>query len=140
MQRILLGLCLVAVCLAVLPVAAEPASVEPAVILGPCGGEVTDLTDSSLAAELATRHFTSLGPPEVRYVSSTNSKVSEGFFAVIDEEGNEKVVAVQCTLTCSGTSCRQQGCEPSGNGCSSWDCGSGCVGSCTQKSEVVESN
>jgi len=106
-----------------------------------CNMTLIDLTDPSLAAALAKLMLVPAGPVTKEYKSSgfsTNTKISRGDFTATDADGNVISISVECALTCSGTACLQRGCEPSGNGCSSWDCGSGCTGSCAQKSVVKD--
>jgi hypothetical protein len=102
-----------------------------------CNMQLIDLTDPALTQRLANLTLVPSGPMTKEYKSSgirTTIKVTRGEFTAVDVDGQPVDVAVECTLTCSGSSCLQSGCEPSGNGCSQWNCGSDCTGSCTQRS------
>ncbi len=126
-----------AVCLLLVPFAVLAEA--PAAASG-CDMQLIDLTDPGLAQMLASLTLTPSGPMTKEYKStgvSTTSKVTTGDFAATDADGNAISVTVECTLTCTGRSCSQNGCEPFGNGCSFWSCGDGCSGSCTQR--VVQS-
>jgi len=133
MKRTILALSALALCLLALPLqAGSSETVAP----DGCGGNFIDLTEPALASQLAEVELIPLGQPEVTYVSSS-LKESSGEFLFENADGEVQIVKVSCSLTCSGTSCLQQGCEPSGRGCSSWNCGSGCTGSCALSSIQV---
>ena len=115
--------------LAQIPPVAEPAS-------SGCNMQLIDLTDPGLAQMLAGLTLAPSGPMSKEYKTdgvSTTSKVTRGDFAAVDADGSAISVTVECTLTCTGRACNQSGCEPSGNGCSFWNCGDGCTGSCVQR-------
>lgn len=122
-----------AVCLFLVPFAVLAESL-PAT--SGCNMELIDLTDPGLTQRLAGLALVPSGPMSKEYKTtgiSTTTKVTRGDFAAADADGEAISVTVECTLTCTGRACNQSGCEPFGNGCSSWNCGDGCSGSCTQK-------
>lgn len=101
-----------------------------------CNMQLIDLTDPGLAQRLAGLALVPSGPMTKEYKSSdvnTTTKVTSGEFTATDEDGEATSVTIECTLTCTGRACNQSGCEPFGNGCSFWNCGDGCTGSCTQR-------
>lgn len=123
-----------AVCLLLVPFAVM-AEAQPAA--SGCNMQLIDLTDPGLAQTLAGRMLVPSGPMSKEYKTSgvsTTTKVTSADFTATDADGTAIGVRVECTLTCTGRSCLQNGCEPSGDGCTGWNCGEGCTGSCTQKS------
>jgi len=120
--------------------AADPASPAAPALSG-CSGKLINLTDSDLALKLTNMTLVPAGPVMLSYRSTgakTTTKVSRGQFIAYDQQGNALSISVSCSMTCSGSACLQSGCEVSGNGCSSWDCGTGCTGSCTQNSQLED--
>ncbi|HEX9941704.1 MAG TPA: hypothetical protein VGG03_06795 [Thermoanaerobaculia bacterium] len=119
--------------------AEAPSSEKPA--SPSCNPELIRLTDPELAKKLESLTVASSGPLTVEHRTSgeTTTKVSRKEFLTYDENGNALLIAAKCTLSCTGSSCSQDGCEPDGfTGCTSWSCGLTCIGTCTQSSEVLE--
>lgn len=126
MSKKTLFLSLLVLLLSTLPLLAADEAYNPN-----CTGEVTDLTDPQLAASLESADLTQTSDVRVD-LSTTDTRVTSADFEVEGPDGFVDRIRVTCTLTCTGSACSMSGCTPrSSGGCTSYNCGLGCVGSCT---------
>lgn len=99
-----------------------------------CQTKLIDLTDPGLAQKLASWRLEPRGPMTVQYQSDskTRTKISSRKFVAYSEQVDASIMLF-CELTCSGQGCAQTGCSPSASGCTPWECGTGCSGSCKSR-------